>query len=62
MRILLCIAVSVVHAMHYSICPWYQVRGTLQKPGGQIKHFFPIFTGSVHLMGSKPVKEKCMYK
>ena len=55
MRILFCITESMVHAVHYPICPWHQKRRALHKPGGEIKSTLPVFAGGIHFMGGKPV-------
>ena len=51
-----------MHAVHNRICPWYQVRRPLRKPGHEIKSPFPVFGGGKHLMRSETMEKKRMKK
>jgi hypothetical protein len=62
MWVFLCIAISMVHPVHYGIGPWHQIGRTLYKPSGYIENPFPGFAGGVHLMGCKPVQKEGMEK
>jgi hypothetical protein len=62
MRIFFGIAVSMMHAVHNRIRPWYQVRRSLRKPRHKIKSSFPVFGCGKHFMRSKTMEKKGMKK
>lgn len=62
MRILLRIAVSMMHSVHHPISTWYQKRRALYQPGTHIKNPLPVFAGTVHFMRTEPMQKKRMKK
>lgn len=62
MGIFLCIAVSMMHAMHNGICPGIQEGGALCNCSACIKKPFPEFIHGKHFMRCVPVKKKRLAK
>ena len=62
MRILLGVAVCMMHAMHNRISPRIQKGSPLEKPRTEIEKLLPERIRIEHLMRSIPVKEKCLEK
>ena len=57
-RIVLRIAVSVVHPVKHGISTGTQVRRTLGHPGKHVKYFFPERTGGKHLVRGVTVQKE----
>ena len=62
MRVLFCIAESMMLPVHNSISPWVQIRGTLANKGQQVENTFVKFIGTEHFMRCVPVQKKCLEK
>lgn len=62
MRILLCIAVSMVHPVHDGISPWIQERRPLCKETEKVEESFCAFAHCEHLMAGITVHKEGLRK
>jgi len=58
MGIFFCVAVFVMHPVHYRIRSWHKIGRALREKGHKIKNPFPSFCGGIHLMRSIAVQKK----